>query len=253
MKMADGPASERLEFSPRRAPIWMARIFGAIACCGSLLVLVAGITLGHTAGQGRAMFGVLGLFCPIWIAFGVWMLFTASRMSRFRAIVTPGALRLVAAQGRSIWFQGSVAEVTAAWTEVQGFSRVDTPNPAARGGAQSTYILFTKGGDFSLNSIQWENLDGLMLEIARRSGHSAGEVAPERAATEAQLQVSERRMSSVQRVLGWIILVASGAILLPVIAGLLSRGPSADLGRAVFFLIFAMAVAASMIRFYRRR
>jgi hypothetical protein len=253
MKMAAAPASERLEFGPRRAPIWMARIFGAIACAGSLLVLVAaGITL-RTTGQAQAIFGVLGLFCAIWIAFGVWMLITASRMSRFRAIVTPGALRLVAAKGRSVWFQGSVAEITTPWTDVQGFSRVDTPNPAARGGAQSTYILFTKGGDFSLNSIQWENLDGLIAEIARRSGHSAGEVAPERAAAEAQLQVSERRMSSVQRVFGWIILVASGAMLLPVIVGMLARGPSVDLARAALFLIFAMGVAASMIRFYRRR
>jgi hypothetical protein len=106
MKMAAAPASERLEFGPRRAPIWMARIFGAIACAGSLLVLVAaGITL-RTTGQAQAIFGVLGLFCAIWIAFGVWMLITASRMSRFRAIVTPGALRLVAAKGRSVWFQG---------------------------------------------------------------------------------------------------------------------------------------------------
>lgn len=228
----------------------MARIFGIAACAGSAAVVVAAVTVGR---QTPGLLPVIGFFGLLWAALGAWMLFAAARMSRFRAIVTPAALRLTASQGRSIWFQGASAEAIIPWPEVQGFSRADTPNPAAQGGAQSSYILYTKEGDFSLNSLQWENLDGLIQQIAKRTGHGAGEVASERAAAQTELRSSERRMRSIQRVFGWIVLITSGLLLLPVLGTLFSTGMTADTGKAAIFLLFAMGVAASVIRFYRRR
>lgn len=244
------PPGETVEFGPRRAPVWLARIFGAVAALAAIAMIAIAAARGR---QTAGLTPLLGFFGLIWGAFGAWMLYAASRMSRFRAIVTPAALRLIASKGRSVWFQGALAEATIPWLEVQGFSRVDTANPAAPGGAQATYLLYTKDGDFSLNNLQWENLDLLMREIARRSGHGADQIAPERAAAQSELRSSERRLRSVQRVLGWVVLVTSGILLLPVIAGALAHGFSSDLGKAAMFLVLAMGVAASVIRFYRPR
>jgi hypothetical protein len=244
------PPAESVEFGPRRGPIWVARIFGAIACMGAVLVLAIAATVGR---QTPGMIAFLGVFGLVWAAFGAWMLFAASRMARFRAVLTPSALRVTASRGRSIWFQGDVAEVTVSWPDVQGFDRVDTLNPSAQSGTQSTYILLTKAGDFSLNNVQWENLDGLIREVVRRTGHGAGQVASERAAAQAEIQAKERRMSSAQRVFGWIVLVTSGLMLLAVMVGTLATGFSSDLLKAALFLVFAMSVGASVIRFYRRR
>jgi hypothetical protein len=247
--MASAQSSAALEFGPNRAPIWFARIFGVAACLSSGLLLFAGIGWD----QGAGMLAVCTVFGLIGEAFGIWMLLTGSRISRFRATVTPGGLRLAAATGRSIWLQGAVTQVTVEWSEVQGFSRVDIMNPAAQSGTQGTYILYTKQGDFNLNDVQWKNLDALMQEISRRSGHAPGDVAAERTSAQTELHSSERRMRSAERIFGWSILAITSLLLLPVIAGGLAIGFSSDLAKAAFFLVFAIAAAASMIRFYRRR
>jgi hypothetical protein len=246
--MAPPPSSDTLEFGPQRAPIWIGRISGLMACLASVsLLAVAGETVGQAAGMAAAC----TVFALAVAVFGVWMLVTAARISSFRATLTPEALRLAATGGRGIWLQGAVTEHTIAWAEVQGFSRVDVMNPAEQGGAQATYILYTKRGDFNLNNVQWQNLEGLMREMARRSGHAAGEVAPERTAAQTELHRSEHRMRSVLRVFGSIILAMSGAMLLLVLPGL-STGFSSDLAKAGFVLVFAVSAAVSMIRFYRR-
>ena len=247
--MASAPSSAALEFGPNRAPIWLARIIGVVACLSSALLLFAGIA----GDQGAGVLAVCAVFGSIGEAFGIWMLLTGSRISRFRATLTPSALRLAAATGRNIWLQGAVTQVSVEWSEVQGFSRVDIMNPAAQSGTQGTYILYTKQGDFNLNDVQWKNLDGLMQEISRRSGHAAGEVAAERTSAQTELHASERRMRSVQRVFGWSIVAITSLLLLPVIAGGFAIGFSSDLAKAAFFLVFAIGAAASMIRFYRRR
>ncbi len=244
------PPAESVEFGPRRGPIWVARIFGALACMGAIAVLVIAVTVGR---QTPGVIPFLAIFGPVWVAFGAWMLFAASRMSRFRAVVTPSALRLVAGKGQSVWFQGAVAEAAVAWTDVQGFTRVDIPDPNPLGGVYANYVLYTKGGVFSLNSAQWENLEGLMQEVARRTGHTAGDVGPEHSAEQARQRASAQSMSTVRRVLAWMALTSSAILLLPLVLGLFAGHVSPDMAIAAPFLVISIAVAAYMIRFYRRR
>jgi hypothetical protein len=146
-----------------------------------------------------------------------------------------------------------LAEATIPWPDVQGFSTVDILNPAAQSGTQITYILYTKSGDFNLNDLQWDNLKGLVKEISRHTGRPIGEVAPERAAAQIEVKAGERRMFSFQRTFGWIIVgICAALLLLVMLGGLLTRF-SVDAAKAAIFLVCAMVLGASLIRFYRRR
>ncbi len=243
------PTEER-DFGPNRGPAWLGLIVGVVAClCAGLLLVSAGELAGQSVGSA-IFFSIFGVAAA---AFGVWMWLMGSRIFKLRATVTGDALKLMAHSGRGIWMQRSLAEATIPWAEVQGFSCVGILNPSAKDGTQSTYILYTKRGDFTLNDVQWNNLAGLMREISVHTGRPAGEVTQERTAAVEQVHAGERRMFSIQRILGRILLGISAAMLLLVALGVLAEGFSSDLAKAAFFLIFAMSAGWSMIRFYRRR
>ncbi len=60
-------------------------------------------------------------------------------------------------------------------------------------------------------------------------------------------------MSTVRRVLAWMALTSSAILLLPLVLGLFAGHVSPDMAIAAPFLVISIAVAAYMIRFYRRR
>lgn len=242
---------QQLAFGPNRAPVWLAGFSGLVAClCAGLFLMLATY---ESSGQGAGTAAFLGIAAVVAGAFGVWMLVNAWRISKLRATLTPEALHLVAHGGRRIWLQRALAEATIPWAEVQGFSHVGILNPAAKGGTQTTYILYTRQGDFTLNDIQWNNLAGLIDEISRRTARPSGEVAPERTVALDQVHAGERRMFWVLRVLGWILAGMCAILLLPLIVDAFSSGISGDIARAAIFLAIAITLAGSMIRYYRRR
>jgi hypothetical protein len=169
-----------------------------------------------------------------------------------RAVLTPQALHLVAHRGRHLVLQRGLAEVTTPWTDIQGITGMQSPNFALPGRIQTTYILYTKSGDFTLDNVQWDDLAGLIAEITRRSGLVPGEVAPERAESRAEVETGKRRVGSFQRILGWIIVILCAPLLLLVIVGGIAQGFSADVVKAAGFLAVALSLGASLVRFYSK-
>jgi hypothetical protein len=232
MGMAPAPSSDALQFGPNRAPIWIGRISGLEACLSSAPVLFAGFAWNQGVGvtAACALFGLIGE------AFGIWMLLAASRISRFRATLTPDRRkRSYGGAARGARFQPH---------------RYLEPGRAGRRPGHLHSLHQT--GDFNLNDVRWKNLHGLTPEISRRTGLREGHVTPERTTAQTELPASERRMRRVLRVFGWILLAMCAILFLPVIAGALAAGFSSDLSRAAFFLVFAAAAAVAIIRFYRR-
>jgi len=238
-----------LEFGPRRAPIWVARIFGTGACLfGVGMTVVAGMV----ADQGALMVEFLGCLGLCGAGFGCWMLVNGARMIKLRAVLTPDALHIVAHSGRHLWIQRGLGEATIPWAEIQGFTDMKVMNPASVYGAQTTYVLYTKRGDFTLNDMQWDNLAMMVREVSARSGRFPGEVAPERAAARAEIQAGTRRLFSFQRIFGWMLVIPCAALLLLVILGGLAGGFTGDLARASIYLAIGLGLGAGMIRFYRK-
>jgi hypothetical protein len=205
-----------------------------------------------TAYQGvfyLCFFGILGLCAAV---FGIWMLVNGSRATRLRAVVTPEGLHLVAHQGRHLMFQRGLVEATIPWAEIQGFSDMRTLNMATPSHVQTTYVLYTSRGDFTLNDVQWDHLSNLMQEVSARTGRMPGQVAPERAAAQADVKAGERRVYSFQRIFGWIIVVICTPLMLLVVIAGLAQGFSADLGRATSYLLLALTLGGSMTRYYKK-
>ena len=237
-----------LQFGPRQSPIRIAKALGV----GALLFGAAFLALGILiAGQGAAIvvfFVLIGMFAA---SYGVWMYVHGLRMARLRAAVTESGLHLVAHVGRHLVFQRGLAEAAISWGEIQGISDMRTLNMNAPGGTQTTYILYTSRGDFTLNDTQWDNLAALVREISVRTGRKPGTVSPERSAAVAQVQTGKRRVRGFQRAFGWTIVILCAPLLLLVILGAFLQGFSGDLMTAASFLLFAIALGAAMIRYYR--
>jgi hypothetical protein len=231
-----------MQFGPRRTPVWVARIFGVGACLVGAMVVLVGATFS-------AFVVVMGV-CSV--AFGGWMLVNAVRIARLRAVLTPDGLDIVAHAGRRLWIQGGLASAVVPWNEVQGFTDMKVLNAAASGGAQTTWILYTNRGDFTLNDMQWENLPGLVHQVSARIGRAPGDVAPERAAALNQVKAGERRLSSWQRSFGWIVVGICALLLLLILIGLFTAGFSPGLVSGSAFLLVAMGLGIGMIRFYRK-
>ena len=205
-----------------------------------------------TAGEGAFDLYFFGIFGLCAATFGVWMWAQGVRIGKLRAVLLPDALHLVAHRGRHLVFQRGIAEVTIPWAEIQGFSEMRTLNIASRKRTQMTYILFTNRGDFTLNDIQWDNLADLVREVSMRIDRLPGVVAPERAAALAEVKSGERRIFSVQRIFGWVVVVTCVLLAVLLFLGGLMQGFSADLLKAAIFLLFALSVGVSMIRYYRK-
>jgi hypothetical protein len=244
--MTSGP----LEFGPRRLPVWIARISGIGAFLLGAVVLAAAVMV---ASEGAFFVVFLGVFGLCALAFGWWIWVNGSRMAKLRAVVTPDALHIVAHSGRHLWFQRGLAEAAIPWGEVQGLTDVRVLNPAAPNRTQNTYILYTQRGDFTLNDVQWNDLEGLMREVSARSGRAPGEIAPERSAVRAEVKAGQRRLYSFQRILGWILVVGCAPLLLLLVLGGCIDGFSGDLARVAVFLAVGLALGVSMIRFYRKQ
>jgi hypothetical protein len=113
--------------------------------------------------------------------------------------------------------------------------------------------LPTSRGDFTLNAAHWRNLDGLLQEIAHRTGKSAGQSLAERGAATTELQSAKQSMSSAQRIFGWVVLCISTPMMLLVIIGMLSGGVNGGLLNAAFALGLAMSLGAAMAGIGRRK
>jgi hypothetical protein len=227
----------------------MARISGIGACLfGAALMVVAGLV----ADQGAFFVAFLAIFALCAAAFGWWIWVNGLRMARLRAVLMPDALHIVAHGGRHLWFQRGLAKAVVPWAEVQGFTGMRVLNPASPNRTQTTYILYTQRGDFTLNDVQWNHLDGLVREVSARIGRAPGEVAPERSAVRAEIQAGQRRLYSFQRILGWTMVIACGPLLALTVLGGFIQGFSADLARASVFLLLGLGLGVSMTRFYRQ-
>ncbi len=238
-----------LEFGPRRSPIRISRIVGAGACLFGAGMSALAILFADQGAFDLVFFGCAGLCAGL---FGIWMLVNGSRTARLRAVVTPDAFHIIAHRGRRLVLQSGLAEATLPWVDVQGFTSMQTLNIALPDRIQTTYILYTKAGDFTLNNVQWDNLSGLVDEISRRTGRTPGEVAPERAEAHAEVEAGKRRVGSFQRISGWAIVIACAPLLLLVIVGGFAQGFSADVIKAAGFLALALSLGALLVRFYRK-
>lgn len=242
------PASE-LSYGPRRFPIWCAWIGGGGACLFGVAMLALAILNAHQDAFLLYFFGLMGVSAS---AFGLWMVVHGFWMTKLRAIVTPGALHLVAHRGRHLILESGLAEAAIPWAEIQGFSSMRILNISAETRTQTTYILYTNRGDFTLNDIQWDNLAGLVREVSARTGRNPGEVAPERSVARKEVETGKRRVFGLQRTFGWITLGLSLPLLLLVILGGFIDGFSANLVSGGFMLTVAIGLGSTMIRFYRR-
>jgi hypothetical protein len=219
---------------------------GAILLGAALLALA--ILTASESAFNLYFFGFMGLCAA---AFGVWMLVSGFQMAKLRATVTAEALHIVAHAGRHLALQRGLAEATIPWAEIQGITDMHTLNMSAATGTQTTYILYTSRGDFTLNDIQWDDLPGLIGEISARTGRAPGQVAAERAVASADVKAGKRRLFAVLRIFGWTVIVLSAAMLLLVIAGGFIQGFSRDLLSAGFMLMFAISLGYAMVRYYR--
>jgi hypothetical protein len=241
---------EPLSFGPRRSPIWVGRIAGVGACfMGAGFLAIAILQTQDNGGVGLLLF--FSLFALGACGFGVFLLFNSVWASRLRAVVQPDALHLIAHQGRHAVLTRGLREAAIPWPDIQGFSSFRTPNPSARGNVQKTYILYTSQGDFTLNDVQWENLDALMSEISKRTGRPAEEVAPQRAQSRAEIRTTERRIFSMQRLIGWIAVAICAPMLILVLIAM-TQGFSAGLGVSAVYLFIGASLGMSLIRFHRK-
>jgi hypothetical protein len=234
------------DFGAKRAVAWIAILCGVMAClCAALFVLV----LSQLAAPGIGAVIFFALLTIAAGAFGGWMLLTGWRIRRLHATVTPQALTLAAQRGHKPWLPGPLAQITIPWSEVQGFETFDVRGQEAR----SNYVLYTSRGDFTLNAAHWHNLDGLLQEVASRTGKASGQVSAERGAAQIELQSARQRMSSAQRIFGWVILCISTPLLLLVIIGMLADGLNGGLFNAAFALGLAISLGAVMAGIGRRK
>ncbi len=242
------PAAQ-LQYGPRRFPIRVAWICGAGACLFGVAMLALGILTARQDAFDLYFFSFIGACAS---AFGLWIVINGFWMTKLRAIVTPESLHLVAHRGRHLALQRGLAEATVPWAEIQGFSDMRTLNMNTKTRTQTTYILYTSQGDFTLNDIQWENLAGLVHAVSAHTGRKPGEVSPERSSTRAQVEASKRRLFALERIFGWILVGLCTPVLLLVILGGFIQGFSADLVRGGFMLMLAISLGSAMIRFYHK-
>jgi hypothetical protein len=232
-----------------RSQVWVARIFGILACLFGVFVVVVLFQVPEPVVWLYVFGGIFGL-CAV--ATGGWMLVNASQIARLRAIATPDELRIVAHAGRAMGLTRKLAEAVIPWAEVQGVAGSSTFNQTRSGGVQTNYILYTNRGDFTLDVRLWANVAGLIREVCARSGRKPGEIAPERSAALAGLRTGERRSASRTRIFGWILAIACTAMLAIVgIAGL-NGDSSTSLIRFAIYLAMGIGVGISMIRFRRK-
>jgi hypothetical protein len=198
-KGISGMGETHKKFGPRSTPVWVAGVMGLAFFVGGVFVAGYAVESGDTPTMIIA--GSLGLLGG---SFGAWMLLNGWRISRLRAEVTADTLRIVAQRGRGLWLPHPLADVTVTWAEVQGFNSTSIPNRSAPGGRQGIYVLYTSRGDFNLNDVQWNNLNGLLKEITRFTGREAGVAAAERSAAQAEFQAGKRGIDRVMRVSSWV-------------------------------------------------
>jgi hypothetical protein len=236
-----------VEFGPRQSPIWIARTFGVGSCLGATGMLALAYL---TRADGVLVAGFFSIFGICAFAFGGFLLMHAGRMSRLYAKITPSALHLTAHRGRRVWLQQDVGDAVIPWGEIQGFSK--TQYLSSGYGTQTT-ILYTARGDFTFNDTQWRNLDGILSHISAKTGRAAGEIASERAGARSEVQTQVRRMYSLQRTLGIVVVVIAAPLSVLVFVEGVAHGFSADLFRGLVFLVFAAALGIAMVRFYKQK
>jgi hypothetical protein len=188
----------------RRSPIWIARCAGAGSCVFAVALIGLGLLTERESRPTLVFFGLIALAA---LVFGTFFLWQARIMTRLRAEVSPHGLRITAHAGRHLWLQRGIASAEIPWAEVQGFSAMRTLNTAMKENVQATWFLYTARGDFTLNDVQWADLDGLVREIESYTGREPDDVAPARASTQAEMKSGQRRLFSVQRFFGWTIVI----------------------------------------------
>ena len=232
-----------LEFGPKRVPIWMARISGGI-------LFVAGAVILWQAAvhrQGMWVGGVLLIFGVCAAAFGAWLLAFGARLSKLRAVFTPGALEVVA----RLWFQNGVTAAKIPWLAVEGFADVTSIHPFRRRGIETVCVLYTRLGDFTFDDGHWKDLAGFRREIAARVERVPRGRTSERWAAVAGGPSARSRLRALERLAGWLVAAISGPLFVAAAVGGMLRGYSLDLFRGLLFLFFAFSLGVSMVRFYR--
>jgi hypothetical protein len=238
-----------LEFGPNRSQVRLLRNLGIGLCFAAAVSLVVPFNMATPLVSLEALFCAFGLFAGVT---GVRSWVSGSRGARLRAVLTPDALRIVAHAGRHPWYYQPLAEASIPWTEIQGVMERRVSNLPGPGGIQTTYILYSKRGDFTLRDIQWVNLEIMIREITARSGRVLGEIAPERSAVLTEVNSKERRAATRQRVFGWFLLIVCVPWAVVVVITGLSQGFSSGLIRAAAYLFVGLAAGISMVRFSRR-
>ncbi len=229
------------EFGPKRLPIWAARITGGASCAAALILLF----LAFVNRREFLSEGVFLIFAAATATYAAWTLHHASQLSRLRAVLLPGSLRLEA----PLLSQRRVISSEIPWAAVDGLADVNILNPSCPRGTQTVCILYTRRGQFALDERHWKDLAGFRREMAVRIG--SAEIAPDRSAALDGVLSVRRRVYFQQRQLGRIVTAISLPLFVMAFTGGFFAGFSADLYRGLLFLFFAFSLGIAMVRFYR--